>query len=66
MKIIITHLAVEFDLDSYTGNSRERAVQALEKAKNALKDVGIKFRYCENFNWKVVKTNEIEVSKENS
>jgi pyruvate formate-lyase activating enzyme-like uncharacterized protein len=55
MKIIVTDLTIQFDPDSYTGNSSERALKALENAKEVLKEVGIELKHCENLNWRVDK-----------
>ena len=55
MKIIITDLIIQFDPQTYTGNGRERALNGLEKAKKALKEVGIELKYCENINFRVDK-----------
>jgi transcriptional regulator of met regulon len=55
MKIIVTDLTIQFDPDSYTGNSKERALKALENAKEVLREVGIELKHCENLNWRVDK-----------
>lgn len=55
MKIIVTDLTIQFDPQTYTGNGRERALKGLEKAKEALKEVGIELKHCENINFRVDK-----------